>query len=48
VAAPPAASVAVVDGSPTGGLPDEHPEVLAGAAFAGGFLLALILKRLAG
>jgi hypothetical protein len=38
----------VIDGSPASGLPDEHPEVLAGAAFAGGFLLALILKRLAG
>jgi len=26
---------------------DERPEVAVGAAFAGGFLLALILKRLA-
>jgi hypothetical protein len=26
---------------------DERPEAAAGAAFAGGFLLALILKRLA-
>ena len=25
---------------------DEHPEVLVGAAFAGGFVLAQILKRL--
>jgi len=48
VAAPPlGAPVAAVDGSPASGVPDEHPEVLAGAAFAGGFLLALILKRLA-
>jgi hypothetical protein len=28
-------------------LADERPEVAAGAAFAGGFLLAMILKRLA-
>jgi hypothetical protein len=28
-------------------LADERPEVAAGAAFAGGLLLALILKRLA-
>jgi hypothetical protein len=27
-------------------LAEERPEVLAGAAFAGGFLVALILKRL--
>ena len=26
---------------------DEHPEVLVGAAFAGGFALALIMKRFA-
>ena len=26
---------------------DEHPELAVGAAFGGGFLLALILKRLA-
>jgi hypothetical protein len=30
-----------------GGAAAEHPEVLVGAAFAGGFLLATILKRLA-
>lgn len=34
------------DGSPGGSLIEERPEVLAGAAFAGGFLVALILKRL--
>jgi hypothetical protein len=28
-------------------LADERPEVAVGAAFAGGFLLALILKRIA-
>jgi len=27
--------------------PDEHPEIAVGAAFAGGFVLALLLKRLA-
>jgi hypothetical protein len=27
---------------------DEHPEVLVGAAFAGGFALAQILKQLSG
>ena len=32
---------------PQGGVPTtERPEVLVGAAFAGGFLAALILKRL--
>jgi hypothetical protein len=25
---------------------DEHPEIAVGAAFAGGFLLAMFLKRL--
>lgn len=35
--------------SPSGGaaLPSERPEIAVGAAFAGGFVLALILKRLA-
>jgi hypothetical protein len=32
---------------PPGGVAAEHPEVLVGAAFAGGLLLATILKRLA-
>jgi hypothetical protein len=27
---------------------NERPEVIVGAAFAGGFLVAMILKRLAG
>ena len=27
---------------------DEHPEMLVGAAFAGGFVAAMILKRLVG
>lgn len=27
---------------------DEHPEMLVGAAFAGGFAAAMILKRLVG
>lgn len=30
-----------------GDLADERPEVAVGAAFAGGFLVALILRRLA-
>jgi hypothetical protein len=30
-----------------GGTLEDRPEVAAGAAFAGGFILALILKRLA-
>jgi hypothetical protein len=30
-----------------GALPTDRPEVAIGAAFAGGFLFALILKRLA-
>ncbi|HTX31302.1 MAG TPA: hypothetical protein VMD09_07945 [Solirubrobacteraceae bacterium] len=40
-AAPPAASAG--QGNPV----DEHPEILVGAAFVGGLLLASILKRLA-
>jgi hypothetical protein len=34
-----------VDG--TAASPSDRPEIVVGAAFAGGFLLALILKRLA-
>jgi hypothetical protein len=30
-----------------GAASDEHPEIAVGAAFAGGFVLALLLKRLA-
>ncbi len=34
---------------PEGGLPaTEKPEVLVGAAFAGGFLAALVLKKIVG
>jgi hypothetical protein len=33
------------DGSPP--TANEHPEIPVGAAFAGGFLLAMILRRLA-
>jgi hypothetical protein len=40
-------ALAAADGSAPSGLAYEHPEVLAGAAFAGGFLIALALKRLA-
>jgi hypothetical protein len=46
--APPlGAPLAAADGSAESGLPHDRPEVLAGAAFAGGFLVAMILKRLA-
>jgi hypothetical protein len=31
----------------SGGLLEERPEIKVGAAFAGGFVLAMILKRLA-
>ena len=30
------------------GVPADHPEYLVGAAFAGGFLAAFVLKRLGG
>ncbi|HKG39428.1 MAG TPA: hypothetical protein VKB25_10600 [Conexibacter sp.] len=33
--------------SARGGVPDERPELVVGAAFAGGLALALFLKRLA-
>ena len=32
--------------SGSGDAPAEHPEILAGAAFAGGLVAALVLKRL--
>lgn len=32
--------------SGSGDAPAEHPEILAGAAFAGGLVVALVLKRL--
>ncbi len=41
---PPAASTA---GAGRAALPSDRPEVAVGAVFAGGFLLAMILKRLA-
>jgi hypothetical protein len=41
----PEAVPASVDG--TAASPSDRPEIVVGAAFAGGFLLALILKRLA-
>ena len=34
--------------SPAASSPDDRPEVLVGAAFAGGFVAAMILKRLVG
>jgi hypothetical protein len=34
-------------GDPTGAIESERPEIAVGAAFAGGFVLAMILKRLA-
>ncbi len=47
-AAPPlGAALAAADESSPSGLANDRPEVIAGAAFAGGFLVALILKRLA-
>jgi hypothetical protein len=46
--APPlGAPLAAADGSPPSSPAEERPELLAGAAFVGGFLVALILKRLA-
>jgi hypothetical protein len=35
------------DGAPAPAPPTERPEVVVGAAFAGGLVAALILKRLA-
>ena len=42
----PAAAVSSIQ-ERAGAIANERPEVAAGAAFAGGFLLALILKRIA-
>ncbi len=48
LAAPlPGDSRAAADGSPPRGLAYERPELVAGAAFAGGFLVAQLLKQLA-
>jgi hypothetical protein len=48
----PAGSVAAPGGSEGGelpfGIPPDRPEILVGAAFAGGVLAAIILKRLGG
>jgi hypothetical protein len=38
---------AAAPGSSTSTLPADRPEVAVGAAFAGGFILAMLLKRLA-
>jgi hypothetical protein len=44
---PDSGAVAAPGGAAAGGpSPTERPEVQVGAAFAGGFLVALILKRL--
>jgi hypothetical protein len=43
----PSDSRAAADGSPPRGLAYERPEALAGVAFAGGFLVAQLLKQLA-
>jgi hypothetical protein len=40
------APVAPSYSTPGAGIADEHPELVVGGAFAGGILLALILKRL--
>ena len=45
----PAGTSAAGGSSPLANLPvdvDEHPEILVGAAFAGGILAAMVLKRL--
>lgn len=42
-----AASAALPPTTAGGGAPDERPELVVGAAFAGGLALALFLKRLA-
>lgn len=45
-AAPPASAAAGTSTGPAA-LPDDRPELAVGAAFAGGFVLAMLLKRLA-
>jgi hypothetical protein len=48
---PPAAEIASDTGSPAdkaAQLASDRPEVLVGAAFAGGLVLAMLLKRLGG
>jgi hypothetical protein len=49
--APPGGSVAASGGEANElpfGIPPDHPEILVGAAFAGGLLAAIILKRFGG
>jgi hypothetical protein len=41
------AGSALLDGAPAGAPPDPHPEKLVGAAFAGGLVAAVFLRRLA-
>jgi hypothetical protein len=43
----PGAPASLAPTTASGGAPDERPELLVGAAFAGGLVLALFLKRLA-
>ena len=43
----PAAPASLPRTTASGGAPDERPELVIGAAFAGGLALALFLKRLA-
>jgi hypothetical protein len=47
--APPDASPSLAEPMPSSAyaLPADRPEVAVGAAFAGGFILAMLLKRLA-
>ena len=47
VASPPAQDATTSDGSSAAALVSDRPELAVGAAFAGGFLLATLLKRLA-
>lgn len=42
----PAGSAAAGVGAGSSSLPGDRPEVIVGAAFAGGFVAAMILKRL--
>jgi hypothetical protein len=44
--AEPAGTAADESGGLPFGIPPDHPEILVGAAFAGGLVAALILKRL--
>jgi hypothetical protein len=51
VAAPPASQSGTADDQPSElpfGIPPDRPEILVGAAFAGGLVAAFILRRLGG